>query len=48
VPIPKANKREHLQENIDVFGFDMNDADIEELDNLNMLASSHADRVVYA
>lgn len=48
VPIPKANVREHLQENLDIFGFEISDDDMDELNNLNMLASSHSDRVPYA
>jgi len=48
IPIPKANHREHLAENIDSFDFVISEADMEELDNLNMLASSLADRVAYA
>jgi 2,5-diketo-D-gluconate reductase A len=48
VPIPKANHREHLQENIDSFDFEISEADMQELDNLNMLASSLADRIAYA
>jgi 2,5-diketo-D-gluconate reductase A len=48
VPIPKANKEEHLRENLDVFDFEIADDDMAELDNLNMLASSLGERVSYA
>jgi diketogulonate reductase-like aldo/keto reductase len=40
VPLPKANKTEHLQENIDVFDFEINDDDMTELDGLNEAYSS--------
>ena len=42
VPLPKANRREHLIENLDVFGFELADADLDELNRLNELASSLA------
>jgi 2,5-diketo-D-gluconate reductase A len=48
VPIPKANKREHLSENIDVFDFELADAAMARLDALNKFASSLAGRVGYA
>jgi 2,5-diketo-D-gluconate reductase A len=35
VPLPKANRKEHLQENIDVFDFALADADIRTLSDLN-------------
>jgi 2,5-diketo-D-gluconate reductase A len=48
VPIPKANKREHLAENIEIFDFKISDSDMAELDNMNMLASSLGERITYA
>lgn len=35
VPLPKANRRSHLEENIDVFDFALDDDDIARLDRLN-------------
>jgi len=35
VPIPKANQLRHLEENIDVFDFEIDKSDIQLLDNLN-------------
>lgn len=35
VPLPKANKREHLEENIDVFDFEISDDDMARLSSLN-------------
>lgn len=35
VPIPKANQRKHLEENINVFDFEINDEDMQILNNLN-------------
>jgi 2,5-diketo-D-gluconate reductase A len=40
VPIVKANKLEHLQENLQVFDFELSDEDMETLDNLNEEYSS--------
>lgn len=40
VPLPKANRREHLVENLDVFDVDLSDDDMEELGGLNEHASS--------
>jgi diketogulonate reductase-like aldo/keto reductase len=40
VPLPKANRRDHLVENLDLFDFDLTDADLDELNRLNELASS--------
>jgi diketogulonate reductase-like aldo/keto reductase len=34
-PLPKANRREHLEENIDVFDFVIDDADMSALNRLN-------------
>ena len=35
VPLPKANQQAHLQENLDVFDFELDDADMESLNGLN-------------
>lgn len=35
VPLPKANTREHLTENLDVFDFELQEEDIEALSGLN-------------
>ncbi|MGH8167719.1 MAG: aldo/keto reductase [Woeseiaceae bacterium] len=40
VPIPKANRVEHLQENLDVFDFKLDDDDMAALDDLNEHYSS--------
>lgn len=40
VPIPKANRRSHLEENIDVFDFELSAADMAALDDLNERYSS--------
>lgn len=40
VPLPKANQRQHLEENIDVFDFELPESDIIELNNFNQLFSS--------
>jgi len=40
IPIPKANQIRHLEENIDVFDFEMTPDDIESLDGLNEAYSS--------
>lgn len=40
VPIPKANRRQHQAENLDVFDFSLTDTDMAELDALNREASS--------
>ena len=34
-PLPKASTREHLQENIDVFDFELSDEEMERLSGLN-------------
>ncbi|MFA5136719.1 MAG: aldo/keto reductase [Patescibacteria group bacterium] len=34
-PIPKANSKKHIDENIDIFDFQLSSTDIESLDNLN-------------
>jgi 2,5-diketo-D-gluconate reductase A len=35
VPLPKANSRQHLEENIDVFGFEIEPDDLDRLDAFN-------------
>jgi diketogulonate reductase-like aldo/keto reductase len=35
VPLPKANRKEHLQENVDVFDFELAGADMSALNDLN-------------
>jgi 2,5-diketo-D-gluconate reductase A len=40
VPVPKANRHEHLLENADVFDFELSDAEMEELGALNERYSS--------
>jgi 2,5-diketo-D-gluconate reductase A len=40
VPIPKANQRPHLEENLRVFDFDIDEADMAALDGLNARYSS--------
>lgn len=40
VPIPKANQRHHLEENIDVFDFEISEEDMMVLNNLNEEYSS--------
>ncbi|WP_026621195.1 diketogulonate reductase-like aldo/keto reductase (plasmid) [Ensifer sp. WSM1721] len=40
VPIPKANQRLHLEENIDVFDFKISEGDLERLNGLNERYSS--------
>lgn len=40
VPIPKANQRRHLEENINVFDFEISENDIEQLNGLNEHYSS--------
>lgn len=40
VPVPKANQRQHLEENLDIFDFRLADEDLRELGGLNRHASS--------
>ncbi len=40
VPLPKANRKEHLEENIDVFGFALDEDDLRTLEDLNEHYSS--------
>lgn len=42
VPIPKANQVAHLQENLDIFDFQLTDSEMERLSGLNEHYSSHA------
>jgi diketogulonate reductase-like aldo/keto reductase len=47
VPLPKANKPEHLEENLLVFDFELNDEDMTELNDLNEQWSSLGPRLQY-
>ena len=47
VPIPKANKEEHRAENLDVFDFELAEADMARLNDLNRFASALGQRVQY-
>lgn len=40
VPIPKANMKEHQEEDLDVFDFELSDTDMERLNSLNEAYSS--------
>ena len=40
VPIPKANQSQHIDENLDVFDFELSDEDMHELDESNERWSS--------
>jgi diketogulonate reductase-like aldo/keto reductase len=40
VPLPKANRPNHLEENLDVFDFELSDAHMEQLNDLNEQWSS--------
>ena len=40
VPIPKANQSQHIDENLDVFDFEISDEDMHELDESNERWSS--------
>lgn len=48
VPLPKANRVEHLEENLAVFGFELSDSDMAELDELNENWSSLGSSLQYA
>ena len=48
VPIPKANQRDHLTEDIAVFDFEITDEDMARFDEMNTLDSSLGNRVQYA
>lgn len=47
VPIVKANKIEHLRQNLKAFDFELDDEDMEELNNLNEESSELADKPMY-
>jgi 2,5-diketo-D-gluconate reductase A len=47
VPLPKANRHEHLIENFDVFDFDLTDAELDELGTLNEGYSSLGSSLAY-
>lgn len=40
VPLPKANQKKHLEENIDVFDFELDEGDMRSLNSLNRFHSS--------
>jgi diketogulonate reductase-like aldo/keto reductase len=40
VPLPKANRAEHLEENLEVFDFELSEKDLSTLDGLNERYSS--------
>lgn len=42
VPLPKANRRDHQAENLEIFDFELSDEDLRELDRLNERSSSLA------
>jgi diketogulonate reductase-like aldo/keto reductase len=48
VPLPKANRHDHLAEDLDVFDFAIDDAEMARLDGLNRLSSALGERVRYA
>jgi 2,5-diketo-D-gluconate reductase A len=48
VPLPKANRHEHLVENADVFDFELSDAELEEIGALNEHYSSLGSSLAYA
>lgn len=48
IPIPKANSLDHLEENLDVFDFELSRSDIERLDKLNGNYSALSNRHFYA
>lgn len=47
VPLPKANRSDHLEENLDVFDFALNEEDMSELSDLNEQWSSLGDSLQY-
>jgi 2,5-diketo-D-gluconate reductase A len=47
VPIVKANQRQHLEENLEVFDFELSDEDMSILNNLNENWSSLSDSPMY-
>jgi diketogulonate reductase-like aldo/keto reductase len=48
VPLPKANRHEHLVENADVFDFELSEAEVEEIGALNEHYSSLGSSLAYA
>lgn len=47
VPIPKANQKKHLEENVDVFDFNISDLDMELLSSLNEYYSTFDEPLPY-
>lgn len=47
VPLPKANQKKHLEENLDVFDFEITEEDIKLLDSLNEMYSSFGNPLPY-
>lgn len=47
VPLPKANRLEHLQENLAVFDFELTNEDMDTLDGLNEHYSSLSSKPIY-
>jgi len=47
VPLPKANELAHLQENLDVFDFELTAEDMADLDDLNENYSSLSSKPIY-
>lgn len=48
VPLPKANRHEHLVENADVFDFELTEAELEEIGELNEHYSALGSSLTYA
>lgn len=47
VPLPKANQREHLEQDIDIFDFELNDGEMARLSGLNEHYSSLGHALMY-
>ncbi len=47
VPIPKANRHDHLEEDINIFDFEISDADMSALNDLNEQWSALGGRLQY-
>ena len=47
MPLPKANRHEHLVENADVFDFELGEADLEELGRMNERFSALGSSLAY-
>ena len=47
VPLPKANRREHLAENADVFDFELDEAELDELGRLDERWSALGESLQY-